>query len=164
MAAGCVGGAEIVREHTRWRRHCIRIDVVPPGIQPVLVITRDPATGEALVRRLRALKQVAIWIDTCGAALEMMQVLEFALVIVDVDRRADWATCRRIVARRSCPVAVVTRFLNRDRRYRTCAFELGVAAYVCKPCTQSRLRELLRRAASGNRDIEVIGGAAYCDL
>jgi DNA-binding response OmpR family regulator len=125
-------------------------------------VASEPSTGESLVRHLRQLEEVAVWIDSGEAALDMMKVVEFALVIVDVNGAADWAICRRLVAS-GRPVAVVTRLLVRDRRYRTHAFRMGIAAYVCKPCTQSRLREMLRRVRSDERYIEIVDGAAYCE-
>jgi DNA-binding response OmpR family regulator len=92
----------------------------------------------------------------------MMQIVEFALVVVDVDDPADWAVCRRLAASGCCPVAIVTRFLRRDRYYRSRAFSMGVTAYLCKPCTVSHLRELLKRMRSNERNIEIGGGAACC--
>jgi DNA-binding response OmpR family regulator len=130
--------------------------------RPVLVVARGPATGESIVRDLRQLEQVAVCVDSCEPAFDMMQIVEFALVVVDVDNPADWAVCRPLVASGCCPVAIVTRFLRRDRYYRSRAFSMGAAAYLCKPCTISHLRELLTRVRSNERDIEIVRGAAYC--
>lgn len=92
----------------------------------------------------------------------MMRVVDFAVVIVNIEDAADWDPCRRIAAAAVCPVAVVTRFLARDRRYRQRAFRAGVAAYVCRPCTKARLREMLMRLRSGEIGIELVEGAACC--
>jgi DNA-binding response OmpR family regulator len=133
------------------------------GRPPILVVAGDSLTAEALIRDLRRLGQVAVPIDACQAALEMVRAVRFGLAIVEVRHRADWTTCRRLVAARCCPVAIVTRLLARDRRYRRRAFGLGVTAYMVAPFSRTRVRELLRRIRSGERSIELVTRSAYCE-
>jgi DNA-binding NarL/FixJ family response regulator len=52
----------------------------------------------------------------------------------------------------------VTHYLAADRRYRDSAFQMGVTAYVRKPCTQKRLREMMKRLAAGESPIEIVNG------
>ena len=130
--------------------------------RPVLVLSYETGDTASLVGDLRGLGRVAVSIDAYDTALEMMQVVEFAVVIVNIDDAADWHTCERIAATAACPVSVVTRFLARDRRYRVRAFGAGVAAYVCRPCSKACLREMLIRAKSGEIGIELVRGAGYC--
>jgi DNA-binding response OmpR family regulator len=127
-------------------------------------VAGDSVTAKALIGDLRRLGHITVTIDACETALEMMQAVQFGLAIVEVERRTDWQTCRRLVAAAGCPVAVVTRQLARDRRYREAAFGMGVTAYVCPPCDRTRIRELLRRIASGERAIELVDGSAYAEL
>jgi DNA-binding response OmpR family regulator len=123
-----------------------------------LVVGRDPCAGAEIVADLRQLGCIAIWVDASKAAIEMMETVQFGLILVSVDRPSEWQTCRRITSAASCPVAVVTHFLAGDRRYRDRAFRMGVAGYVRTPCTQRRLRELLRRVRAGEQAIEVVYG------
>jgi DNA-binding response OmpR family regulator len=131
---------------------------------PILVVAGDSLTARTLIGDLRQLGHITVTIEACGTALEMMQAVQFGLAIVEVERRTDWRTCRRVVAAARCPVAVVTRLLARDRRYRESAFGMGVTAYVCTPCSRTRIRELLRRIGSGDRAIELVDGSAYAEL
>jgi hypothetical protein len=93
--------------------------------RPVLVVATEPETGESIVRDLRQLEQIAVGIDSCESAIEMLQIVEFSLVIVDVDSPADWVVRRRLVASGRSPVSIVTRFLRRDRYYRNRSFGMG---------------------------------------
>jgi DNA-binding NarL/FixJ family response regulator len=86
----------------------------------------------------------------------MMDVVAFALVVVDVVSAADWLACRRLVQSGRSPIAVLTNFLAEDRSYRRFAFEMGVRAYAGKPCTGDRLREMLSRLDRGERCIELV--------
>lgn len=132
-------------------------------LRPVLVVGRDFVTLEAILRDVRQLTQVAIWIDSCETAREMMQVVEFAVVVVDVEGPTDWRVCRRLAVPRNRRIAVVTRLLAPDRHHRETAFAMGVAAYVCKPCTRARLRAMLKRVQAGEPRIELVDGARYCE-
>jgi CheY-like chemotaxis protein len=128
--------------------------------KPILVVSAEATTAEHVVERLRRLGRVAVAIETSPAAIEMMQVIDFGLVIVDVQRPSDWHTCQRVTGEATCAVAVISHLLARDRRYRDRAFRMGVAAYITKPCTRRRLREALARIESGQTAIEVLGPAA----
>lgn len=125
----------------------------------VLVLAREPTIAEPILVELRRMSYVAVWIDACSSALEMMDVVRFALAIVTVERRRDWAWCRRVAQAARCPVAVCTRLLAPDRRYRRKAFDMGVAAYVCPPCSRNCLRTLLHRLRRGDRQIELTHGS-----
>jgi DNA-binding response OmpR family regulator len=128
---------------------------------PVLVVSRDPAAGQSLTDDLRTLGRIAVYIDGYDAALQMIRDVEFGTVIVNVDDESDWSVCRRIAARAACPVAVATRLLARDRRYRRRAFRAGVAAYLFRDRTRLRLRQILTRLTNGERSIESVDGARY---
>jgi AmiR/NasT family two-component response regulator len=132
--------------------------------RPVLVVSGNPAAADWVTNDLRALGRIAVSSDTCETALEMMRIVDFAVVMVNIEDAADWDRCRRIAAAAACPVAVVTRFLARNRRYRKRAFRAGVAAYICRPCTKTRLYEMLMHLRSGETSIEMVEGAAYCHV
>ncbi len=123
---------------------------------PVLVISSDPIVAAQIVNDLRSLRRVAVAVDECATALEMMRTIAFALIIVEVAVDTDWRTCERIAVAARCPVAVVTSFLAPDGRYRSRAFRWGIAAYISKPCTRPRLKQALRRIESGERTIEIV--------
>jgi CheY-like chemotaxis protein len=128
-----------------------------------LLMTSNRALASSLLRDLRRLGQTGVSVDSCEVALEMMGAAEFALVIVDVDAPGDWWTCQRLVQSKRAPVAILTRFVAPDRRYRRWAFAAGVSAYMCKPCTTSRLRRMLSRMRRGDLQVEVVEGTAYCE-
>jgi len=121
-----------------------------------LIVTSDETLAEHLVRELRALDWIAVPVDSCDTALEMMGVVEFSLVIADVAGTADWLVCRRLAESTRSPVAIITSFLADDRRYRRAAFEMGVVAYVGRPCARRRFREMLCRVEQGERYIELV--------
>jgi AmiR/NasT family two-component response regulator len=123
-----------------------------------LVVGGDAAVTE-IVASLRALSCVAVGVNAWQSAMEMMEAIEFGLVVVFVDRPSDWRSCRLIARRASCPVAVVTDYLAADRRYRKRAFGMGVAVYIRKPCTKARLREMMKQLAAGTGSIELVASA-----
>jgi DNA-binding NtrC family response regulator len=129
--------------------------------RPILVVGDESNTH--LVYELRRLGRTAVWVEACESALEMIEAVEFGLVIVNVEQAREWITCRRMAKASGCPVAVATRFLAADRRYRNRAFRSGVAAYMCRPFSRSRLREMLKRVGAGERSVELVEGAAYSD-
>lgn len=135
----------------------------PPTRMPILVVGFEERTADAAVRELRRCGHIAIWLDSCVGALEMLGVVDFALVVIVVERNGDWDWCRRIVTATRTPVAVLTPLLARDRRYRLKAFTVGVVAYVCLPCTSGRVRKLLERLRAGDRHFALTTGSLYRD-
>jgi DNA-binding response OmpR family regulator len=130
-----------------------------------LIVTSDSSLAEHLLHELRTLDWIAVSVDDCDTALEMMEVVDFSLVMVDVTRERDWLTCRSLVEAKRSSVVVVTSFLADDRRYRTLAFQLGVVAYLYKLCAVGgRLCEMLRRLQRGERCVEFVDGAAHRPL
>lgn len=132
----------------------------PPSVG--LIVSSDTALAEHLVQELRTLDWIAVSIDSCDIALEMMEAVDFSLVIVDIVAWADWLVCRRLVDAGRSTVAIVTSFLAEDRRYRRFAFQMGVAAYACRLCAQDRLCEMLRRLQRNERCIELVSSAVDC--
>jgi hypothetical protein len=130
---------------------------VPPNIRtprPALVVGRNPNICEPLLAALHRLAYVAVTLDACGSALEMLGVVEFALVFVVIEQASDWASCRRILGGARCPVTVVTPLRSPDRRYRLRAFRLGAAACMCPSGSPARIRALLDRIDNGDRCID----------
>jgi DNA-binding response OmpR family regulator len=132
----------------------------PLAPRPILVVGTEPTEIAQLVEDLRQIGTIAVGVDASHVAIEMMRSFGFRLVIVHAGEPSDWGVSERVAAAATCPVAVVTRLLARDRRYRTTAFRSGVAACVSQPCTRTRLRELLRRLDSDPLPIELVEGAA----
>ena len=130
--------------------------------RPILVVGDESNTPQ-LMAELRRLGRIAVWVEACGSAQEMIETVRFGLVIVSVERRAGWASCRRLAAASDCPVVVATRFLASDRRYRNRAFRAGITGYMCRPFSRRRLREMLTRVGAGERSIELVEGAPYSD-
>lgn len=128
---------------------------------PLLVVGGRPALR--IMRDLYRLGIAAERVEGCEHALVRLRGRRYAAVIVNVARPHDWPACGRIAAAADCPVVVVTHFLARDRRFRDFAFGARVAGYVCPPYTRARWRETLQRVAHGERGVEMIGGAGYCE-
>jgi DNA-binding response OmpR family regulator len=131
------------------------------GRQPLLVVGAEAETAQPILHELRRLGRTAVWVDTAAAAVEMAEAVAFALVLVIVDQAGDWTTCWRLTRAAPAPVAVLTRFLSPDRRYRRRAFAAGVVGYACQPCGRLRLRALLRRNAAGETQVELVEGARF---
>ena len=72
------------------------------------MVASDAPLAERPVHELRGLDWIAVSVDSCEIALEMMEVVEFFLVIVDVAGAADWRVCRRLVESRRSAVAIIT--------------------------------------------------------
>ena len=128
------------------------------ALSAALIVTNDDFLADHLGRTLRTLDWIAVSVDRGDTALEMMDVVAFSLVVVDVVSAADWHVCRRLVQSGRSPIAVVTDFLAEDRSYRRFAFEMGVSAYTGKPCTPDGLREMLSRLERGERYIDLAAG------
>jgi DNA-binding response OmpR family regulator len=125
---------------------------------PILVVGRDNWHAQPIVDELRRLECTAVWADTCAIAREMMEVVDFSLVIVDVECAEEWMICGQIAVIAQCRVAVMTPLLADDRRYRDAAFGMGVDAYVSSTDVRGRLEELLTRLGAGERRIELVDG------
>jgi DNA-binding response OmpR family regulator len=124
-----------------------------------LIVTSDTTLAEHLVHELRTLDWIAVAVDDCDIGLEMMEVVDFSLVMVDITRAQDWMACRRLVEAKRSSVVVVTSFAD-DERYRTFAFQTGAVACVCRLCAVGgQLCEMLRRLQRGERCIELLGAA-----
>jgi DNA-binding response OmpR family regulator len=124
-----------------------------------LIVTGGTTLAEHLVHELRTLDWIAVVVDACVIALEMMEVEDFSLVMVDVTRAQGWMACRRLVEAKRSSVVVVTSFADNDR-YRIVAFQMGAVAYVCRLCAVGgQLCEMLRRLQRGERCIEFVGAA-----
>lgn len=136
--------------------------IMHTAARPAILVVGDAPTVRPLMEDLRHLRRRAVSVTTCGAAVELMRAEPIEAVIVNVDVVPDWITCWEVAGKADVPVAVVTRFLAPDRRYRDMAFAVGVAAYVCGDCTRARLRDLLPRLRAGERAMEFIDGAAFC--
>jgi DNA-binding NarL/FixJ family response regulator len=128
---------------------------------PILVLASDIAVGEQTVGDLRRLGRVSVMVDAATAAIEMMQAIDFAFVMVHVSTADDWSACRAVTAAAGCPVAVVTYLIARDRRYRRRAFAMGVSAYLHRPYKRRDLRYLLRCLEQGGTEIEVVRGVPW---
>jgi len=129
----------------------------------VLVLTADSGLAATAVRECERLGHIAVTIDRWEVAIEMMEVVPFTLLIVDADTSCQWWLCHCLLNARRTPIAVVTRFLARDGRYRRGAFETGATAYVCKPCTRDRIETLLARVRLGEPRIDISAGAPYSE-
>jgi DNA-binding response OmpR family regulator len=131
------------------------------GLRPILVSGGEPETAAQLVFELRRLGYLAIWMDSSAAALEAIEAISFAVVIVIVTTEQGWTESRRLAAAVACPVVVGTRYLARDGRYRRRAFRSGVAAYMSPPYARTRLRQMLKRVLRGDTGIELTAGAEF---
>lgn len=119
--------------------------------RPALVVGHNADVGDRLVQALRHPSYVAVWLDACRSALEMLGVVECAVVFILIEDAADWGSCRRIVRKARCPVAVVTQLRASGRRYRRRAFRLGAAACVSPSASSALILEVLDRILAGER-------------
>jgi two-component SAPR family response regulator len=128
---------------------------------PMLVVGLDPTLGGSIVTLLRRLGHIAVWVDAPHSAIEILETVECRLVFAIVEHDTDWQMASRLARTGHCKVAIVTRFLAANRRYRDRAFRAGVAAYLSLPCTVERLREAVERLERGDAAIELVAGAPY---
>jgi xanthine/CO dehydrogenase XdhC/CoxF family maturation factor len=134
-----------------------------PIKKPILVCASEAAAAEPIVSDLRRAQRIAVTMEDARTTLEMMQVVDFGVTVVEIGEKRDWLVWEQVIAAADCPVAILTHFLARDRRYRDRAFRRGVAAYVSKPCPGARLREVVDRLEAGEKSLEVLGSATYSE-
>jgi hypothetical protein len=86
----------------------------------------------------------------------MLETVQCDALFVIVEEDQDWHVAVRLASTGHGPVAIVTRFLAPDRRYRNAAFTAGAAAYLSLPCTMDQMREAIARLRRGDVAIELV--------
>lgn len=139
------------------------------SLRTVLVVDADAAFVAELAGHLgRAGLEVVVAVDG-EDGLAFLETEEPDLVVLDLDlpRIGGIDVCRRIRARSSVPILVVTS--RTDEVDTALAFELGADGYVVKPATSrevlARVRTLVGRArgASRNRATPLRAGGLVVD-
>jgi two-component system, NtrC family, response regulator PilR len=122
--------------------------------RPVLIVSANPDTVDLYVISLRSERMPALSVSSADDALSLLRDRAVSAVVVDVTHPVnDWEACRamRAAAEPGLPLVVLTGWI--DQKARQEAIRVGCTAFVAKPASPERLREILQRTRAGERGI-----------
>jgi CheY-like chemotaxis protein len=122
--------------------------------RPVLIVSANPDTVDLYVLSLRNERNAVTSVASADEALPLVRDRKVSAIVVDVaNPKFDWSACRQLVeaAERDLPLIVLTGWIDQEARVQ--AFDLGCAAFVAKPASPDRLRDVLQRTRAGERGI-----------
>lgn len=120
--------------------------------RPALIVSSDPDTMDLYVLAIRSERAAILSVTSVDQAVQLLRDGAVSVVVIDVANPAtDWDACRQLVATAPVPVVVLTGWIDEDARHE--ALAIGCAAFVAKPASPQRLRDVLHRARSGERGI-----------
>lgn len=122
--------------------------------RPVLIVSANPDTVDLYVLSLRSERNAVTSVASAVEALPLVRDRKVSAVVVDVaNPKVDWQACRQLMeaAENNLPLVVLTGWLDQAARLE--AFDLGCAAFVAKPASPDRLRDVLQRTRAGERGI-----------
>ena len=135
----------------RERRH------LPNRRRPTLILSSNPDTSDLYVLSFRSERHAVVSASSLDGALRLIADRSVSAVVVDVAHPGvDWDACRQMIAAvdSDVPVIVLTGWVEQEARDK--AFSLGCAAFVAKPASPDRLREVLQRTRDGERGIVLV--------
>ena len=120
--------------------------------RPALIVSSDPDTMDLYVLAIRSERAAILSVTSVDQAVQLLSDGAVSVVILDVaNPSTDWDTCRRLVATAPVPVVVLTGWIDEDAQQE--ALAIGCAAFVAKPASPQRLRDVMHRARAGERGI-----------
>jgi CheY-like chemotaxis protein len=122
--------------------------------RPVLIMSANPDFVDLYVLSLRSERNAVLSVTSVEEAVYMVRERAVSAVVVDVSNPAtDWDACQSLAtaAEPGLPIIVLTGWIDPDARQRAVA--IGCAAFVVKPASAHRLRDILQRTRSGERGI-----------
>jgi CheY-like chemotaxis protein len=122
--------------------------------RPVLIVSANPDTVDLYVLSLRNERNAVTSVTSADEAMPLVRDRKVSAVVVDVaNPKFDWNACRQLMeaAEAGLPLIVLTGWIDQDARGQ--AFDLGCAAFVAKPASPDRLRDVLQRTRAGERGI-----------
>ena len=123
---------------------------------PALIVSANPDTVDLYVLSLRSERTAILSVGAVDEALHLLRDGSVSAIVLDVANPAqDWEACQRLVSEaQGLPVVILTGWIDSAARER--AFSLGCAAFVAKPASPDRLRDVLQRARAGERGIVIV--------
>ena len=125
--------------------------------RPALILSSNPDVVDLYVLSLRSERNSVLSVTSVDEAMHLLRDRAVSAVVVDVASPAtDWDACQALVtaADHNVPVIVLTGWIDPDARQRAAA--IGCAAFVAKPASAPRLRDILQRTRAGERGIIVV--------
>ena len=123
----------------------------------MLIVSANPDVAELYVLSLRSERNAVLSVTSADEAMHLMRDRAVSAVVVDVaNPTSDWDACQKLVAAAedNLPVIVLTGWLDTEARQR--ALTVGCAAFVAKPASPHRLRDILQRTRAGERGIVAV--------
>jgi DNA-binding response OmpR family regulator len=125
--------------------------------RPALLVSRNPDIVDLYVLALRNARVPLLSVGEIDEALQLIRDRSVTAVVVDVaEPGIDWEVCRLLQSQLppQVPLVVLTGWIDTDARRQ--ASDLGCAAFVAKPASPDRLRDVIRRTRQGERGIVMI--------
>lgn len=125
--------------------------------RPALLVSRNVDVVDLYVLALRAARVPLLSVGEIDEAVQLVRDRAVTAVVVDVaDPGIDWEVCRLLRSQlpEQVPLVVLTGWIDADARRQ--ASDIGCAAFVAKPASPDRLRDVIRRTRAGERGIVVI--------
>jgi two-component system response regulator PilR (NtrC family) len=125
--------------------------------RPVLIVSANPDVVDLYVLSLRSERNAVLSVSALDEAMSLIRERAVSAVVVDVANPAtDWDTCEALAtaAEPGLPLVVLTGWIDPDARQRAAA--IGCAAFVAKPASANRLRDILQRTRAGERGIVLV--------
>jgi ActR/RegA family two-component response regulator len=116
----------------------------------VIVLTQDLDTQDAYVLLFRMERIAAYSAESVENALMLARSIKIGIVLVDVDRPADWLAVDELRSRLpSSRILVLSAWMRSDHADPKLARRLGCSGYLAKPCAADTLLDAVRRVAAG---------------
>jgi CheY-like chemotaxis protein len=122
--------------------------------RPVLIVSANPDVLDLYVLSWRSERTAVVSVSSVPEAAHLLREHAISAVVLDVSNPAvDWDVCGQLVAaaEESLPLIVLTGWIDQEARDQ--AFACGCAAFVAKPASPMRLREIVQRTRAGERGI-----------
>jgi DNA-binding response OmpR family regulator len=122
--------------------------------RPALIVSANPDTVDLYVLSLRSERTAVLSAGSVEEASHLLRDRAVSAVVIDVANPAsDWDACRQLAieAESGLPLIVLTGWIDAGAREE--AFSIGCAAFVAKPASPARLRDVLYRTRTGERGI-----------
>lgn len=125
--------------------------------RPVLIVSANPDVVDLYLLSWRSDRFAAVSVASVPDAAHLLREHAISAVVYDVSTpMSDWEACRRLIAAAEAdlPLIVLTGWVDADTQQE--AFACGCAAFVAKPASPGRLRDVVQRARAGERGVVAV--------
>lgn len=124
----------------------------------VLLIDDNPGDEELYTRGLQMEGFRVEDVDKDERLAAIVESSDADVVVFHLNGIFMWDACERVSKTARAPIILLTAHVRPDRANRDRARDLGIAAFVAKPCTPEELARVIRRVLAGERGLEIKAG------